>query len=180
MAAPASSNQPSCARSTSPDTRPATRPSTTWPTWRGINTVSPLTAASIGYVAAFYGMFQHWNVRTPQWLGYVIQRPESHGLHHELGVQRQQVVERADPAPAVGLADKGHAAAEDDVEDRQELLPVDARRLERAAPAPPRGQAEPTRPNRPTRSAPRIRQRAPRPTPPAPSPGAGRWRCCRF
>ena len=29
-------------------------------------------------VAAFYGMFQHWNVRTPQWMGYLIQR-EEHG-----------------------------------------------------------------------------------------------------
>jgi hypothetical protein len=42
--------------------------------------------AAAGYVSAFYGMFQHWNVKTPQWLGYVIQRPESHGLHHELGI----------------------------------------------------------------------------------------------
>lgn len=48
--------------------------------------LNPLAAAIIGYVSAFYGMFQHWNVRTPRWLGYVIQRPESHGLHHELGV----------------------------------------------------------------------------------------------
>jgi sterol desaturase/sphingolipid hydroxylase (fatty acid hydroxylase superfamily) len=48
--------------------------------------VSPVTAAAIGYVSAFYGMFQHWNVKTPRWLGYIIQRPESHGLHHELGV----------------------------------------------------------------------------------------------
>ncbi len=30
--------------------------------------------------------FQHWNVRTPQWLGYLIQRPESHCVHHRLGV----------------------------------------------------------------------------------------------
>jgi sterol desaturase/sphingolipid hydroxylase (fatty acid hydroxylase superfamily) len=48
--------------------------------------LNPVTAATVGYVAAFYGMFQHWNVRTPRWLGYIIQRPESHGLHHELGV----------------------------------------------------------------------------------------------
>jgi len=46
----------------------------------------PVTAAVVGYVASFYGMFQHWNVRTPRWLGYIIQRPEAHGLHHELGV----------------------------------------------------------------------------------------------
>jgi sterol desaturase/sphingolipid hydroxylase (fatty acid hydroxylase superfamily) len=31
-------------------------------------------------------MFQHWNVRTPQWLGYLIQRPESHCVHHRMGV----------------------------------------------------------------------------------------------
>jgi len=48
--------------------------------------LDPLAAALVGYVAAFYGMFQHWNVRTPQWLGYVIQRPESHCVHHRKGV----------------------------------------------------------------------------------------------
>ena len=48
--------------------------------------LDPVAAAGVGYLAAFYGMFQHWNVRTPRWLGYIIQRPESHGLHHELGV----------------------------------------------------------------------------------------------
>jgi sterol desaturase/sphingolipid hydroxylase (fatty acid hydroxylase superfamily) len=48
--------------------------------------LSPVTAAAVGYVSAFYGMFQHWNVKTPRWLGYIIQRPESHGLHHELGI----------------------------------------------------------------------------------------------
>lgn len=48
--------------------------------------LDPVAAGIVGYIAAFYGMFQHWNVRTPRWLGYIIQRPESHGLHHELGV----------------------------------------------------------------------------------------------
>ena len=46
----------------------------------------PLAAALIGYVVAFYGMFQHWNVRTPHWLGYFIQRPEAHCVHHRRGV----------------------------------------------------------------------------------------------
>jgi sterol desaturase/sphingolipid hydroxylase (fatty acid hydroxylase superfamily) len=27
----------------------------------------------------------HWNVRTPRWLGFVFQRPESHCVHHQLG-----------------------------------------------------------------------------------------------
>lgn len=48
--------------------------------------LDPLAAALTGYVAAFYGMFQHWNVRTPPWLGYLIQRPEAHGVHHRLGM----------------------------------------------------------------------------------------------
>jgi sterol desaturase/sphingolipid hydroxylase (fatty acid hydroxylase superfamily) len=48
--------------------------------------LDPLAAALTGYVAAFYGMFQHWNIRTPQWLGYLIQRPEAHCEHHRLGV----------------------------------------------------------------------------------------------
>jgi len=48
--------------------------------------LDPLAAAWTGYLFAFYGLFQHWNVRTPQWLGYVIQRPESHCVHHRLGL----------------------------------------------------------------------------------------------
>ncbi len=48
--------------------------------------LDPLAAAIIGYLIAFNGSFQHWNVRTPQWLGYLIQRPESHCVHHRLGV----------------------------------------------------------------------------------------------
>jgi sterol desaturase/sphingolipid hydroxylase (fatty acid hydroxylase superfamily) len=48
--------------------------------------LDPLAAALTGYVAGFYTLFQHWNVRTPRWLGFVIQRPEAHCKHHELGV----------------------------------------------------------------------------------------------
>jgi len=48
--------------------------------------LDPLAAALTGYVAAFYGMFQHWNVHTPPWLGYAIQRPEAHCEHHRKGV----------------------------------------------------------------------------------------------
>lgn len=47
--------------------------------------LDPLAAAIAGYIAAFYGMFQHFNVRTPRRLGYVIQRPESHSVHHRRG-----------------------------------------------------------------------------------------------
>jgi sterol desaturase/sphingolipid hydroxylase (fatty acid hydroxylase superfamily) len=27
--------------------------------------------------------FYHWNITTPRWLGYIIQRPESHRIHHK-------------------------------------------------------------------------------------------------
>jgi len=50
-----------------------------------------LTPEAGGYAAAYVGfsaMFQHANVSTPRWLGYIIQRPESHCLHHARGQHR--------------------------------------------------------------------------------------------
>ena len=47
--------------------------------------INPVAAAAVGTIAAFYGMFQHFNIHTPQWLGHLIQRPESHGVHHRRG-----------------------------------------------------------------------------------------------
>lgn len=38
------------------------------------------------YVTTFLAIFQHANVRTPRWLGYLVQRPESHSVHHQSGV----------------------------------------------------------------------------------------------
>ncbi len=34
----------------------------------------------------FTAVFQHGNIRTPTWLGYFVQRPEAHGVHHERGI----------------------------------------------------------------------------------------------
>jgi sterol desaturase/sphingolipid hydroxylase (fatty acid hydroxylase superfamily) len=48
--------------------------------------VTPDAAALGGFLGFFAGMFQHWNVRTPQWLGWIIQRPEAHAVHHARGV----------------------------------------------------------------------------------------------
>lgn len=48
--------------------------------------LDPVAAAATGFVAAFYGMFQHLNMRTPRWIGYLIQRPESHCVHHQRGL----------------------------------------------------------------------------------------------
>jgi sterol desaturase/sphingolipid hydroxylase (fatty acid hydroxylase superfamily) len=48
--------------------------------------LDPVAAALTGYIAQFYAYFQHMNVRTPAWLGYGIQRPEAHCLHHQRDV----------------------------------------------------------------------------------------------
>jgi len=48
--------------------------------------VTPEAAALVGFFGVFNAMFQHTNVRTPRWLGYLIQRPESHSIHHARGV----------------------------------------------------------------------------------------------
>ena len=37
---------------------------------------------------AFNAAFQHANVKTPRWLGVLIQRPESHAVHHGRGIHR--------------------------------------------------------------------------------------------
>jgi sterol desaturase/sphingolipid hydroxylase (fatty acid hydroxylase superfamily) len=48
--------------------------------------VTPDAAALAGMVGIFFTLFQHVNVKTPVWLGYLIQRPESHSVHHARGV----------------------------------------------------------------------------------------------
>lgn len=47
--------------------------------------LTPEAATLVLYITTFLGIFQHANVRTPRWLGYIIQRPESHSYHHERG-----------------------------------------------------------------------------------------------
>ncbi len=48
--------------------------------------VSAEAGIVINLVATFLGLFQHANIRTPRWIGYIVQRPESHSAHHERGV----------------------------------------------------------------------------------------------
>jgi sterol desaturase/sphingolipid hydroxylase (fatty acid hydroxylase superfamily) len=44
-------------------------------------------AAALGGFLGFVGQtFQHLNIRTPQWIGWIIQRPEAHSLHHARGI----------------------------------------------------------------------------------------------
>jgi len=48
--------------------------------------LSPNAVALAGIVGFFFAVSQHANVKTPTWLGYLVQRPESHCVHHERGV----------------------------------------------------------------------------------------------
>lgn len=48
--------------------------------------LGPEAATGATLLAGLAELFYHWNVKTPRWLGWVIQRPESHCLHHEAGV----------------------------------------------------------------------------------------------
>ena len=37
-------------------------------------------------IVTVLAVFQHANLRTPRWLGWFVQRPESHRIHHARGV----------------------------------------------------------------------------------------------
>ncbi len=48
--------------------------------------VVPEAALLASSLTTFFAYFQHANLRTPRWLGYLVHRPENHALHHERGV----------------------------------------------------------------------------------------------
>jgi len=50
--------------------------------------VTPQAATVLLLVITFLAIFQHANIHTPRWLGYLIQRPESHTIHHGKGIHQ--------------------------------------------------------------------------------------------
>jgi len=48
--------------------------------------VGAQAAAGAVLLSGLAELVYHWNVRTPYWLGFVFQRPESHCIHHQKGV----------------------------------------------------------------------------------------------
>lgn len=46
----------------------------------------PQSITIILLVTNFFSIFQHANIKTPTWLGYIVQRPESHAVHHAKGI----------------------------------------------------------------------------------------------
>jgi len=56
--------------------------------------IYPLLGASVeaaawySFFAALGEFYYHANLRTPRWTGWLVQRPEHHAIHHQLGVHR--------------------------------------------------------------------------------------------
>jgi sterol desaturase/sphingolipid hydroxylase (fatty acid hydroxylase superfamily) len=48
--------------------------------------LSPSAVTAFLFATMFLGIFQHANVNTPRWLGLIVQRPESHAIHHGRGL----------------------------------------------------------------------------------------------
>ena len=46
------------------------------------------SALLLNFWLVFNAMFQHANVATPRWIGFLIQRPESHAIHHRRGAHK--------------------------------------------------------------------------------------------
>jgi sterol desaturase/sphingolipid hydroxylase (fatty acid hydroxylase superfamily) len=44
--------------------------------------LTPGAATVVLLATTLLAIFQHSNIRTPRWLGYIVQRPESHSHHH--------------------------------------------------------------------------------------------------
>lgn len=50
--------------------------------------LSAEAGALMGAFLALNAMFQHANLDTPRWLGWLVQRPEAHAVHHARSVHR--------------------------------------------------------------------------------------------
>ncbi len=48
--------------------------------------LGPEAASLAVLISGLAELFYHWNVSTPHWLGYIVQRPESHCVHHQDGL----------------------------------------------------------------------------------------------
>ncbi len=50
--------------------------------------ITPQAITIVLLVTNFFAIFQHANIKTPQWVGYIIQRPEAHTVHHAKGIHK--------------------------------------------------------------------------------------------
>lgn len=61
--------------------------------------VTPVATTNVLLLVTALNIFQHTNVKTPRWLGYIVQRPESHSLHHGEGLDGKNYAD----LPAIDL-----------------------------------------------------------------------------
>lgn len=50
--------------------------------------IDPQAATVVLLLSTFLAVFQHANLNTPHWLGYLVARPEMHAVHHGRGLHR--------------------------------------------------------------------------------------------
>jgi sterol desaturase/sphingolipid hydroxylase (fatty acid hydroxylase superfamily) len=60
-----------------------------------IGGLTPAAVMAVSFIGLGAVLLTHANIRTPQWLGVVFQRPEGHGIHHQRGHHRQNYAELA-------------------------------------------------------------------------------------
>ncbi len=48
----------------------------------------PQSVTILLFVINFLAFFQHANIKTARWIGYIVQRPESHSVHHGRGIHK--------------------------------------------------------------------------------------------
>ncbi|MEW4922527.1 sterol desaturase family protein [Algibacter sp. 2305UL17-15] len=46
------------------------------------------TITALLFIINFMAFFQHANIKTPRWVGFIVQRPESHSIHHGRGIHK--------------------------------------------------------------------------------------------
>ncbi len=51
--------------------------------------IDPQAITLVLLITTFLAIFQHCNINTPRWIGYFIQRPESHSVHHARDVHNK-------------------------------------------------------------------------------------------
>ncbi|MES2608328.1 MAG: sterol desaturase family protein [Pseudomonadota bacterium] len=45
--------------------------------------LEPSAVSQVILITGIAELFYHWNIKTPYWLGFIFQRPESHCIHHQ-------------------------------------------------------------------------------------------------
>ena len=50
--------------------------------------ITPQAITVVLLTTTFFSIFQHANIKTPYWLGYIVQLPESHEVHHAKGLHQ--------------------------------------------------------------------------------------------